>query len=199
VTRQSFERHLDYLIAHHEIVTLDDLRDWILGRRQFARIPCVLTFDDGWLDNYQEAFPVLRSRGVPGTIFLITDHVGTPEMVTWDQVREMERAGIQFGSHTATHPVLTSLDDEAILHELVRSRERLVLELAQPIEWFCYPKGIYDTRALMVARDRYTGAVTTREGPVSVGDDLHQVQRVGIHDDVTRTTALFACRLVSLV
>jgi peptidoglycan/xylan/chitin deacetylase (PgdA/CDA1 family) len=199
VTTDAFERHLQYLAAHHEVVTLEALFEWLVGRRQFAKIPCAITFDDGWRDNYEEAFPLLTRYGLPATIFLITDHVGTPAMVTWAQVHEMEAAGIQFGSHTVTHPVLTTIDDQSVRDELVRSKERLVRDLRRPVDWFCYPKGAYDQRSLAVAREHYAAAVSTEEGPVSIGDDLHHVHRIGIHHDVTRTTALFACRLVSLV
>ena len=199
VTRDAFERHLIYLAEHHEIIGLDELHEWLHGRRQYARIPCVITFDDGWGDNYANAFPLLKQYRLPATIFLITDLIGTPSMLTWEQVREMEAAGIDFGSHTATHPVLTTTDEPTTRDELTRSRTRLQRELRRPSRWFCYPKGAFNDQALKIARELYVGALSTREGPVAPGDDLHHLHRIGIHNDVTRTTALFACRLVSLV
>jgi peptidoglycan/xylan/chitin deacetylase (PgdA/CDA1 family) len=199
VTTEAFERHLRYLTANHEVVTLETLFEWMAGRRQFSRIPCAITFDDGWRDNYEQAFPLLQQYNVPATIFLITDHVGIPAMVTWAQVHEMEAAGVRFGSHTVTHPVLTTIDDQSVRDELVRSKQRLVRDLRQPVDWFCYPKGAYDQRSLAVAREHYAAAVSVEEGPVSMGDDRHRVRRIGIHHDVTRTTSLFACRLVSLI
>lgn len=199
VTRETFERHLAYLAAHHDVVGLDDLHEWMHGRRQYRRIPCVITFDDGWLDNYTKAFPLLKKYRLPATIFLITDQIGTPGMLSWEQVREMEAAGIDFGSHTATHPVLTTTDESRTRDELTRSRDRLLRELRRPSRWFCYPKGAYNDEALKIARELYVGALSTHEGPVAPGDDLHHLRRIGIHNDMTRTTALFACRLVSLV
>jgi peptidoglycan/xylan/chitin deacetylase (PgdA/CDA1 family) len=199
VTSHAFERHLAYLADNHDVVGLDDLHEWLHGRRQYSRIPCVITFDDGWVDNYTNAFPLLKKYGLSATIFLITDEIGTPGMLTWAQVREMEAAGIDFGSHTATHPVLTTTDEPRTRDELTRSRERLQRELRRPSRWFCYPKGAYNDQALRIARELYVGALSTREGPVAPGEDLHHLRRIGIHNDVTRTTALFACRLVSLV
>lgn len=200
VTSSTFERHLRYLTSHHQVVTLDEMHEWMLGKRSFDRIPCAITFDDGWRDNYEEAFPLLQKYGVPATIFLITEKIGVdPAMLSWEQVHKMEAAGIRFGSHTLTHPVLTTIDDSAIRKELVQSKERLVRELRRPSNWFCYPKGAYDQRSLSVARQHYAAAVSTEEGPVTVGDDIHHVHRISIHNDVTRTTELFACRLVSLV
>lgn len=199
VTRSAFDRHLRYLRARHDVIGLDDLLHWMKGVRTYSRTPCVITFDDGWEDNYQVAYPQLRKMGLTATIFLITDRIGSVGMVSWEQVREMNAAGVQFGSHTATHPVLPAVPDPMIVDELTRSRDRLERELQQPCRWFCYPKGRYDERSISVARDLYVGALSTDEGPVNAGDDLHRLRRIGIHNDVTRTPALFACRLVSLV
>jgi peptidoglycan/xylan/chitin deacetylase (PgdA/CDA1 family) len=199
VTRAAFERHLAYLSSRHEVIGLAELGEWMAGRRSFARIPCVITFDDGWLDNFTNAFPLLRRYGLTATVFLITEQLGSQDMLTWDQAREMEAEGIDFGSHTATHPVLTTLADAAVRDELSRSRDRLHRELRRPSQWFCYPKGAFSDGVLEVARELYAGAVSTIRGAVRHDDDRFRLPRVGIHDDVTRTTSLFACRLVSLV
>jgi peptidoglycan/xylan/chitin deacetylase (PgdA/CDA1 family) len=199
VSRSAFDRHLHYLADHHDVINLDDLLEWMTGRRQYSRPPCVITFDDGWADNYHVAFPLLRHYRLPATIFLVTDKIGTTDTVTWPQIHEMDAAGISFGSHTATHPVLTAIDDAAVLDELTRSKQRIEQEFDRPCRWFCYPKGQFDQRSLGAARALYTGAVSTIESTVTPGDDLHQIHRIGVHHDVSRTTALFACRLTSLV
>lgn len=199
VTTDTFAKHLDYLASHHEVVSLDDIYEWLAGRRQFSRIPCAITFDDGWEDNYTHAFPLLRGHRMTATIFVITDQLGRAHMMTWSQVREMEQTGISFGSHTATHPVLTALDEPAVRDELTRSWARLQDEVRRPSRWFCYPKGAYNNLSLGVARELYAAALSTEEGPIARGDDLHHLQRIAIHNDVTRTKSLFACRLVALV
>lgn len=199
VTSGTFECHLRYLAAHHDVVGLDALHEWLLGRRQFDRVPCVITFDDGWGDNYTHAFPLLQKYDLSATVFLVTDLIGTSAMLDWDQVRRMESAGIEFGSHTASHPTLATIDEQLVRDELSRSRERLTLEVRQPSRWFCYPKGSYNALTLEITREYYVGALTTDEGPVAMGDDVYRIRRIGVHNDVTRTTSLFACRLVSLV
>ncbi len=199
VSRSAFERHLTYLREHHDIVDLDQLLEWLEGRRAAGRPPCVITFDDGWLDNYTVAYPMLQRFDAPATIFLISEKVGDANMVSWDQVHEMRRHRVSFGSHTATHPVLTDIDDTAVIDELTRSKERLEREMGEPCRWFCYPKGRHDERSLGLARQLYIGALSTIEGPVTKGCDVHRMHRIGVHHDVTRTTALFACRLTSLL
>lgn len=199
VTSDDFERHARYLAAHHQVLTLEEFAEWLEGTRQCDRVPCAITFDDGWEDNYTEAFPILQRYRLPATIFLITDAVGTPGMLTWRQVQEMEAAGVTFGSHTASHPVLTAVDEERIRQELTKPIPCLRQQLRKPSGWFCYPKGAYDERSLRIAKELYAAAVSVDEGPVARNDDRHRLRRIGIHHDVTRTTGLFACRLVSLV
>ena len=199
VTTSTFERHLRYLSTNHQVVGLDDLHAWLLGQRSFPRIPTVITFDDGWADNYTRAFPLLTRYGLTATVFVITGQIGEPEMLTWEQVREMEAAGIDFGSHTVTHPMLTTVDEHRARVELTDSLDRLRREVRRPSRWFCYPKGAYNEQTLQIARELYAGALTTEDSTISRGDDMHRLRRIGIHNDVTRTTALFACRLVSLV
>ena len=77
VSRSAFERHLEYLSEHHDVIGLDELLEWMAGRREFSKPPCAITFDDGWADNYAVAFPLLRHYRLPATIFLITDRIGT--------------------------------------------------------------------------------------------------------------------------
>jgi peptidoglycan/xylan/chitin deacetylase (PgdA/CDA1 family) len=82
VTVPAFERQLAFIKQHFDVVSLSDLIDDAAGRRTARRPRCVITFDDGWRDNYDLAFPVLRKHGVPATIFVTTDFIGT-ERVFW--------------------------------------------------------------------------------------------------------------------
>lgn len=199
VTREVFARQLDYLSKKYCVIRLEELQGWIQGRIDFPRTPCAITFDDGWGDNYRNAFPLLRKFGIPATIFVITDHIGDRGMLTWDQVKEMEAGGIAFGSHTATHARLSGRPREDVYRELKESQERLQRELSHPSGWFCYPKGDYDKSAYELVKEFYAAALTTNRGVVGKGDDLFQIKRIGIHNDVSMTIPLFACRLAAFL
>ena len=106
----------------------------------------VLTFDDAYEDFYSEAFPVLSRLGYTATVFLPKAHIGETARIfngtaclTWSQVRELWSAGIGFGSHTVTHPQLTTLRKEDVREELRRSKEEIEDRLSAPIESFSYP------------------------------------------------------------
>src|SRR4030095_13864207 len=73
VTLPTFERHLSFVERHFDIAPLSSILDVETGRR---RPRCVITFDDGWRDNYELAFPALRKRGLPAAIFVTTDFIG---------------------------------------------------------------------------------------------------------------------------
>jgi len=198
VKRGSFEAQLALLSERYTIVTIDAIGDWLAGRARFERPPCALTFDDGWADNYTIAFPLLQRFGATATIFLVTGAIGSTDMMQWEQVLEMERAGVAFGSHTVTHAELGRCEPDQIRRELAESLETLSARLARPSRWFCFPKGSHSALACQLASEYYAGAVTVENGWVSKGDDAYRLRRIGIHDDVSRTPSLFAWRLARL-
>jgi peptidoglycan/xylan/chitin deacetylase (PgdA/CDA1 family) len=106
----------------------------------------VITFDDGYRDFYTDAFEAMRQCGFTATIFLATDRIqNTPvridgvDYLTWSEVAELHKAGIQFGSHTVSHPDLRSLNPEQIEYELGCSKETIEQKLGVAVESFSYP------------------------------------------------------------
>jgi peptidoglycan/xylan/chitin deacetylase (PgdA/CDA1 family) len=85
-TADMFERHISHLKRRHTIVSLDEAVDLVTGKRPWSGTPVLLTFDDGYLDCYTLAFPVLRSQRVPASFFLVTSIVGTDTIMWWDQI-----------------------------------------------------------------------------------------------------------------
>ena len=106
----------------------------------------VITFDDGYRDFYTDALDAMRQCGFSATIFLATDRIqNSPvridgvDYLTWSEVAELHKAGIQFGSHTVSHPDLRSLSPEQIEYELGCSKETIEQKLGAPVESFSYP------------------------------------------------------------
>jgi peptidoglycan/xylan/chitin deacetylase (PgdA/CDA1 family) len=198
VTRRSFARHLEMLVRRYTLVTMDEFGDWLAGRVRFERPPCALTFDDGWADNYDVAFPLLKLFRVPATIFLITGSIGGPGMLAWEQIEEMESAGVSFGSHTVTHALLGQCSRDQARFELEESKRALDGRLKRPSGWFCFPKGSHNKEACDLVREYYSGAVTTVPGWVAKGDDPSSLRRIGIHEDMTATAGLLSWRLAQL-
>lgn len=172
VPTEVFRAQMRYLKDNCEVVSMGSLLDSFKvstnqGANKLKRQKVVITFDDGYRDNYTNAFPILKELGLPATIFLITGMIGTDlkrpryrgmpyrDMMDWAEVREMSENGITFGAHTVTHPHLSQLDQQAQKVEIGGSREALGLNVSrsQGIKVFCYPYGDYNGDTLKVLKE----------------------------------------------
>jgi peptidoglycan/xylan/chitin deacetylase (PgdA/CDA1 family) len=217
-TPTEFTRQMDYVKRYYNAITCEQLNAFRRGEKELPPYPLLITFDDGYRDNYSNAYPILKERKLPALIFLATDYIenDTPfywdhvaycfcqtkkESVelpvlglvswtnvasrnavvsrwiksikrladqdkkrvvselagildvevpggvfanlhlTWDQVREMNRNGIEMGAHTAGHPILTHIPLPKAEDELVRSKQKIEEEIGKPVVSFAYPNG----------------------------------------------------------
>ncbi len=265
---RAFARHLDYLTSHYRVVPLSTLADLMTSGRELPPSMAALTIDDGYLDAYEIAFPILRRYGVPATIFLVTDfvnrkcwlwtdklrfltlksratkleaniggeqlrislsgrasrlkaatelnsrlkalpdglkedainriasslRVSLPELppheycsLSWGHAREMESGGVEIGSHTLSHPILTNVSETALRAELKESKARLEAELGHAVKLFCYPNGNYDARVRHAVEEAgYGCAVTVEPGLNDSLSDMLALKRVHTEQDLAR-------------
>jgi peptidoglycan/xylan/chitin deacetylase (PgdA/CDA1 family) len=123
---------------------------------------------------------------------------GVDFMLTWDQAIEMERAGIEIGAHTASHPLLTYEDDATVEYELLSSKRTLEGKLNKPVRAFTYPNGDWNARVRgWVVRTGYAIAFTTRPKWCRSGQDPYAIGRIIIHDgNVTDAKGIFSTSMV---
>jgi peptidoglycan/xylan/chitin deacetylase (PgdA/CDA1 family) len=133
--------------------------------------PVILTFDDGYIDGYTNVFPLLQSAGFGGTFGVVTGWVGRADYMTWEQLQEMSRAGMEIISHSTSHPDFGKQPDDVVRDQLSRSKQELEEKLGQPAQFFMYPAGEpfrFGTEGrqrqvvAMVQEAGYRGAVTAR-------------------------------------
>jgi peptidoglycan/xylan/chitin deacetylase (PgdA/CDA1 family) len=197
VTPQAFREQMQYLRDHgYRVVALDDIATALTRGLPFPPNTIAVTFDDGFADNYERAFPVLAALGLPATIFVTVDAVGgrltvlrdRPDGVpalTWEQIRAMLRAGgMAIGSHTRTHRELTALPAAAVRDELVQSREIIAAETGVVPDLFCYPRGAANAAVHAAVRAAgYRLACGTRAGGVTPHSDPLSVARTFVARD----------------
>ena len=263
-TPEDFDRQMDYLAQWFHMISTKDLVGWLDGHNELPRHAALITFDDGYLDNYTVAYPILRAHRFPALIFLTTEHIGTdapfywdlaaycfqhtkndriafpngktecwfnpherdevgkhwieslkslphaerleyvqqlplilevsvPEgffkklMMNWDQVREMQEGGIEFGAHTMTHPILTRISLDQVRMEVGGSKARIERELGEPCLSFAYPNGqasdVDDQIEKIVADTGIRAAFTLLNGPCSLDEvkrDPYAIRRIFI-------------------
>ncbi|MCC7383563.1 MAG: polysaccharide deacetylase family protein [Deltaproteobacteria bacterium] len=140
--------------------------------------PVALTFDDGYSSFYDHAFPVLRELGFSATVFLISSRVGAEGYLSWEQIRELEAAGIEMESHTVTHRRLRDLGAAEQREEIVRSKAALEEGLGHPITSIAYPFGSNTELAHRAALEAgYTSGYSVTSGLNGPFDRL----RVSVH------------------
>lgn len=184
-----FEAHLRFLKkAGYTTITLDDLiyhltRGWPLPPK-----PVIITFDDGYRDNYTNAFPLLRKYGFTATFFLITDLVNhkEPGYLTWDMVREMKAAGMHFGAHGRTHIDLSQANLDQLVWQALGSTEVFQVELGEPARYVAYPSGKYNQQVIAVYKSaHYWAGLTTHQGVTQDSDHLFELKRIRVDHDTS--------------
>ncbi len=186
VAPEDFRQQMAYLAQNgYNTITFEDLSRAIADKQDLPEKPVIITIDDGYRDNYENAFPILQEFGLTATIFLVTDPIdqGNPAYMNWGMVEEMAAAGIQFGPHTKTHPDLRGLSREKLIWQILGSQETVAAHVGYTPLYFAYPSGRYDEDTIAILKDlNFWGAVTTLGGKWHGFNDRFEWTRVRVHN-----------------
>jgi len=188
VSPLTFERQMQFLKNHHyNVVRLGELGNLIRGRKKIPPKTVVLTFDDGYKNNYTYAFPVLKKYDLPATVFLIVDEIARPQddRLNWEEIKDMGDSGlIEFGSHAIGPGLLTDIASEEELRRQI-SGSRIILEerLGRKVTAFSYPEGRFNDKIRRMVIDAgYLSAVATSPGRDYPDDDLFALKRLRVSE-----------------
>ena len=179
VPAKEFEQEMRYLRENnYHSVSPTELRAALAGDAPLPENPVLITFDDGFGDNYVAAWPILKKYGFRATFFIVTGEVGSYS-IDWPQLRELADAGNTIGSHTVRHCDLTKLSEAQQRAEIFNSKAALEKQLSTPVTAFCIPYGKYNKTTLRLLREAgYDISFTTNSGRVCIGDDIYTLHRV---------------------
>jgi peptidoglycan/xylan/chitin deacetylase (PgdA/CDA1 family) len=184
VTPTRFREHVAYLAREgYSTTSLVALDDALMWGRPLPPNPVILTFDDGHLDHYTQAFPILREQQMTGTFFIITGFADRNERgyMSWEQIKAMADAGMAMESHTKTHMDLRGRDEAFLVYQIMGSRESLLAHTGRASRVFCYPGGRYDAATLALLRTTdVLRAVTTQHGALHTTDNRYELPRLRV-------------------
>ena len=179
-----FDTQMKYLSENgYHTISPDELYDSLAGTGELPDNPVMITFDDGYEDNYANAYPILKKYGFKATIFVVTSFLDKNKKgyMSWDQAREMDANGISIQSHTVDHKSMTDLTDDQLRMELVDSKKKAEKELGHPVNYMAYPTGTYNLHiAQMVKEAGYKAAFTIKYGNVDKASNIYALERVPI-------------------
>ncbi len=188
-----FARQMRYLLKRGFVFyTASELIEHFRAHGEFPPNGVALTFDDGWRDNYTNAFPVLRELGIKATIFLVPSCIGQVSdkvapagekpraHLTENEILEMSKHGVEFGSHTVNHLHLDKISAEEIKYEVEESKRQIENLVQTPCKTFAYPAGFFNEIAVKAVEDAgYIAGFTTVYGSNETLD-LYALNRVEI-------------------
>ncbi|NNM83780.1 polysaccharide deacetylase family protein [Candidatus Parcubacteria bacterium] len=155
LTPENFNAEMKYLgDAGYHVVRFGDLEAYFASGTPLPSKPIILSFDDGWSDQFKYAFPILERYHYPVTFFVFTNAIGHRGFLTWDQLRQLIQAGMNIGDHTRSHPYLTTITSTStLLNEIVGSRQLLEQKLGVPVNEFAYPFGLYNAHIIELVKE----------------------------------------------
>jgi peptidoglycan/xylan/chitin deacetylase (PgdA/CDA1 family) len=187
-----FALHMKHLSDHgYRTINLAQAAKFLQNGPPMTKC-AVITFDDGYTDFYRHAFPILSRYNFSATVFVPTAYIGTQpirfkgkDCLTWIEIRELKNHGIDFGSHTVTHPQLSSLDASSVKSEIVNSKQTLEENMGGSVDSFAYPYAFPEENASFVRLVRetlidagYHQGVSTRIGTARAQEDCYFLRRL---------------------
>lgn len=193
-----FDAHMGYLHENaYSPLTITQLVQTMRTGKPLPTKPVLISFDDGLADFYEVALPSLKRYSIPATLYVVSGYIGSTSrwlasegeslrrMLTWQQIREAERAGMEIGAHTHTHPQLDILTDDEAWTEIARSKWRLEEELGHRVESFAYPHGYYSPSVRkLVQQAGFSSACAVKHAFSANDDDHFSLARIMITNEV---------------
>lgn len=183
VSPKNFDEQLGYLDkAGYTPITLDTMIAGLNGNISLPPKPIVITFDDGYVDLYYNAFPILKKYNFHSVAFIPTGLIGTKYYASWSQLQEMQSSGLfSFEAHTINHANLPSLSKDQIYDEITQSKRSLQEKFGVPVNFMAYPYGTSDDRVVeTVKKAGYIGALGTWFSTIQSEGTIFNMPRIKV-------------------
>lgn len=177
VRPSEFEKQMEYISTNYTPIHFNQLRNI----NEIAN-PIIITLDDGYRDNYTNAFPIFKKYNIKATIFLVPEYLNKPGYLSKNHIEEMKQL-ISFQSHTMTHKELDTLSIGEIDEQVKNSKQFIEQITNQNVNVLCYPVGKYNDKVINIVKKYYDYAVTTQYGFYNEQDDKYKIKRIYVKRD----------------
>ena len=190
VPPESFARQMEWL--DHESFKFLSL-DEVLSRQGLVSLwekAVALTFDDGYRDNFENAFPRLTEKGRPAALFIVVDWVEKKGFMNWDEIRDLSKRGITVGSHSVSHRWLPRIEDpQELRREIFDSKKKIEDEIGKEVKHFSYPVGGVDERVAELVQGAGYGAgwIAGARPTVKIRNPSYLLRRIKVTPSDSRT------------
>ena len=194
ITPELFKQHLDYIQDNQfNVISLDDFVSALRDKKPFADKSVLITFDDGYRSIYDQAFPLLKRKGFPFTVFVNTQPIGhnLNQFMSWQELQVMSQHQATIANHSVTHPhFIRRLANESevtwqarITGEIVEAQKLIEKHLGHSLKVFAYPFGEYDDKTQAILADLGYIALGQQSGAVPINVDLQSIPRFAFGGD----------------
>ncbi|WP_392486770.1 polysaccharide deacetylase family protein [Haloimpatiens sp. FM7315] len=180
ISKDNFEKQMRYLKDNgYNTISLKDAYEIMSKKMNFSKKSIIITFDDGYKDNYENAYPILKKYKLKATIFMVTDFTKhSSYYLNEDELRDLDRNNIDIQSHTTRHQKLDKLTFGEQFHILNKSKICLEKILNKRVEFIAYPFGRYNEDTIRAAEKAgYLMGVTTNLGYIKDGENYYKIHR----------------------
>ena len=195
VSPQTFAAQMEYLRKkNYRSVSFEQLADYFIKGLTLPSRPVIISFDDGYLDNFTQAYPILKQNGFRATIFLVSDFIGrmsewpgdreedVAPMMSGEQILTLSNDGFEFGGHTRSHKILSELSPEEAKKEIEEGKKVIENLLQRPIRSFAYPFGDFNSTVIEMVREAgFAAARTVHTDNTHRQEDLLKLRCVKIN------------------
>jgi peptidoglycan/xylan/chitin deacetylase (PgdA/CDA1 family) len=187
VDPNTFLKQIEFLEKSYQFSDTEGLIGYIDQKYEILKDHVLITFDDGYADNYRNALPILKKKSYPALVFLIGDKVGSDvNFLNVRQIKEMLNNKFEFGSHTLSHVRTSSVDEKELENEIVNSKIQLEQTVKINIDSFAFPKGkrrdIHPLAERYIKKAGYKAAFTTENGVIQKRCNRYDLNRLGIRE-----------------
>ena len=197
-SRETFEKTISTISQDYKVISLQSLVEKIKNKERLGHKTVIVTFDDGYRDNFLYAAPILRKYDVPATFFVTSGYINTNRvfpwdkqsdkahaLMTWDEVRELSHMGFDIGAHTVNHTCLGQLPLEIARIEVTRSKEQIEEQINMRITAFSYPVGVpaclRDDVKEVIREAGFDCSCSVYGGKVTEHSDLYDLRRISMY------------------